>query len=139
MHFGARNVHLTPAQFKALWQGIGVRDESADICVSQSGKDKGKPEPDTTLRDTEQVPFGWGGHAKSHDAQRETIDAYFVAEVAPYVPDAWVDHSKTKAGYEIPLTRHFYTFTPPRPLEAIDADLNRLAGEIIELLKEVEK
>ena len=55
----------------------------------------------------------------------------------PYVPDAWVDHDKTKIGYEIPLTRHFYTYVPPRPLEEIDAEIKALEDEIQRLLAEV--
>ena len=58
-------------------------------------------------------------------------------EVLPHVPDAWVDEDKTKKGYEIPFTRHFYKYTPPRPLEEIDAELRELGAEIQELLKEV--
>ena len=65
------------------------------------------------------------------------INAYIEAEVLPYVPDAWVDHSKTKIGYEIPLTRHFYKYEPPRPLEEIDAEIKALEAEIQELLAEV--
>ncbi|MBK7323347.1 MAG: SAM-dependent DNA methyltransferase, partial [Candidatus Microthrix sp.] len=57
---------------------------------------------------------------------RSAIDDYITAEVHPYVPDAWVDHDKTKIGYEIPLTRHFYTYTPPRALEEIDAEIKQL-------------
>ena len=59
------------------------------------------------------------------------------AEVHPYVPDAWVDHAKTKVGYEIPLTRHFYKYVPPRPLAEIDAEIKQLEAEIQELLREV--
>ena len=88
---------------------------------------KGEPEPDTSLRDTELVPFG------------RDIHEYFAAEVAPHVPGAWIDESKTKIGYEIPFTRLFYTYVPPRPLEEIDAELKQLTAEIIELLQEVER
>lgn len=108
--------------YKALIGAIGEHDEAADICMT-----KGKREPDPTLRDTELVPF------------RDDVQAYFEREVLPYVPNAWIDHAKTKIGYEIPLTRIFYTYVPPRPLEEIDAELNQLAKEIIELLHEVEK
>ena len=65
------------------------------------------------------------------------IDNYVEQEVHPYVPDAWIDHTKTKIGYEIPLTRHFYVYTPPRPLEEIDAEIKQLEQEIQELLREV--
>jgi type I restriction enzyme M protein len=65
------------------------------------------------------------------------VQAYFAREVLPHVPDAWIDHDKTKVGYEIPFTRHFYKYVPPRPLEEIDAELKALAGEIMGLLTEV--
>lgn len=68
---------------------------------------------------------------------RTAIDDYMRDEVLPYVPDAWVDHTKTKIGYEIPLTRHFYKYVPPRPLEEIDAEIKALEDEIQELLSEV--
>lgn len=108
---------------KALWQAIGERDETADICTDA----KGVIEPDTDLRDTELVPF------------RDTIDDYFAREVTPHVPEAWIDDTKTKVGYEIPFTRLFYKYVPPRPLEEIDAELNVLAKEIIDLLQAVER
>lgn len=88
---------------------------------------KGNPKPDASLRDTENVPL------------KEDVRAYFEREVLPHVPDAWVDEEKTKVGYEIPFTRHFYVYTPPRPLEAIDADLQRLGAEIAELLGAIVK
>jgi len=88
---------------------------------------KGQPKPDASLRDTENVPL------------REDVSAYVAREVLPHVPDAWVDEEKTKVGYEIPFTRHFYTYTPPRPLDAIDADLQRLGAEITELLNAIVK
>jgi type I restriction enzyme M protein len=68
---------------------------------------------------------------------RAAIDDYIAAEVHPYVPDGWVDHDKTKIGYEIPLTRHFYKYVPPRPLGKIDAEIKQLEAEIQKLLKEV--
>ncbi|WP_061211763.1 type I restriction-modification system subunit M [Dermabacter hominis] len=137
-HVKSRGVDLSAAQRKKLWQTIGVHDETADYCRAISGKNKGDLEPDPALRDTENVPFGWGGHPKTHEALRETVEAYFDAEVKPYVHDAWVDWEKTKTGYEIPFTRHFYTYDPPRPLDEIDADLERVVGEIMTLLREVE-
>ncbi|MFC4854131.1 type I restriction-modification system subunit M [Actinophytocola glycyrrhizae] len=137
-HLGDHGVQLTTAQRKTLWQTIGVHDETADICLYTSGVRKGEPEPDPALRDTENVPFGWGEHPKTHEALEETVQAYFDAEVKPHVDNAWIDWDKTKTGYEIPFTRHFYTYEPPRPLEEIDADLERVVGEIMELLREVE-
>lgn len=133
------SVTLTAAQRKALWQTIGEHDDDADDCVYTSGPHKGEIEPNPVLRGTENIPFGWGGYPKTHDAAEETLEAYFEAEVKPHVPDAWIDKTKTKTGYEIPFTRHFYRYTLPRPLEEIDADLNRVVGEIMEMLREVEE
>lgn len=113
---------LTPAQLKSLVQGLSERDDTAPIITDA----KGNPLSDTDARDTENVPL----HENIHD--------YFAREVLPHVPDAWIDESKTKVGYEIPFTRHFYKHAPPRPLEEIDADLNKLIAEISELLREVE-
>lgn len=137
-HLRDHGVGLTTAQRKALWQTIGVHDETADVCLHTSGARKGEPEPDPALRDTENVSFGWGGHPKTHEALVETVQAYFDAEVKPHVEDAWIDWDKTKTGYEIPFTRHFYTYEPPRPLEEIDADLEHVVSEIMTLLREVE-
>jgi len=102
-----------------------LRDEQGSIILATKGKQKGRPQPDPALRDTENVPL------------KEDIRAYFEREVLPHVPDAWIDHDKTKVGYEIPFNRQFYQYVPPRPLEAIDADLKVLSAEIMELLQEV--
>lgn len=134
-HLASDGVRLTTAQRRILWQTLGERDEDADICTDS----KGNSEPDAGLRDTEIVPFGWGSHPKMHDAKDETITAYFDAEVKPHVPDAWIDESKTKVGYEIPFTRHFYKYIPPRPLAEIDADLEKVVAEILDMLREVEQ
>jgi type I restriction enzyme M protein len=82
-------------------------------------------EPDPDLRDFENV------------ALKDDIDAYFEREVRPHVPDAWMDRSKDKVGYEINFNRHFYRYTPPRPLEEIDAELKQAEEEILRLLREV--
>jgi len=87
---------------------------------------KGRSVPDPALRDTENVPAS------------DTIPAYFKREVLPHVPDAWLDESKTKVGAEIPFTRYFYTFTPPRALKAIDADLAKVTSEIQRMIKELD-
>ena len=99
---------------------------------------KGNPKPDTKKRDTENVPFTYGGNTDGDLGRDATIKAYFEAEVLPHVPDAWVDEAKTKVGYEIPFTRHFYKYVPPRPLAEIDADLEKQVAKIMELLREVE-
>ena len=82
-------------------------------------------EADADLRDFENVPL------------KEDIDAYFKREVKPHVPDAWMDRTKDKVGYEINFNRHFYKFTPPRKLAVIDADLKKAEDEILRLLREV--
>lgn len=106
---------------KTIWLTIGEHDGEATIVTDS----KGNPEPDPALRDTENVPL------------TSDIDKYFAREVLPHVPDAWIDHDKTKMGYEIPFTRHFYRYIPPRPLEEIQKDLRILVGEIQAMLAEV--
>jgi len=98
------------------------RDERGEIIVGTKGKGKGKPVPDTSLRDTENVPLG------------EEVEEYFKREVLPHLPDAWIDHDRTKIGYEIPFNRHFYVFKPPRPLEEIDAELKVVTERIVEMI-----
>ncbi len=100
---------------------------------------KGQPKPDPKLRDTENIPFPYAGNTAGDNGRDVIIKTYFDTEVLPHVPDAWIDHKKTKVGYEIPFTRHFYKYVPPRPLEQIDADLNTLVTEIMDLLRQVEK
>ncbi len=68
---------------------------------------------------------------------KEHCEAYLKKEVLPHVPDAWIDHKKTKVGYEIPLNRHFYVYEPPRPLDEIEADIEKVENEILGLLKEL--
>lgn len=108
---------------KTVTTELGEQDDTADVCTDA----KGKPEPDASLRDTENVPWG------------EDVDAYVAREVLPYAADAWVDHSKTKEGAEIPFTRHFYQYVPPRPLEEIDRDLDAVMDELRAMLVEVER
>lgn len=124
-----RGLKLAAPVLKAILSALSERDETAEICRDTDGH----PEPDTELRDTESVPLG------------ESFEAYFEREVKPHVPDAWVDtglrdpkdHEVGKVGYEINFNRYFYEYTPPRPLEDIEADIKRVEGEIMELLKEV--
>ena len=102
------------------------------------GRD-GKPKPDTKKRDTENVPFAYGGSTVGARGKAEVVQAYFDTEVAPHAPDAWVDWAKIRTGFEIPFTRHFYKYVPPRPLGEIDADLEKQVAKIIDLLREVEQ
>jgi type I restriction enzyme M protein len=117
----AQAARLSAPELKAIQNALGERDEEAAICRDRNGK----PEPDAELRDTETVPL------------RESIEDYFRREVLPHVPDAWLDHSKTKIGYDIPFNRRFYRYEPPRPLEEIEADIKALEGEILSLLSEI--
>ena len=118
---GTAGLRLSAAERKAVLSALSERDPDAEICRKRSGE----PEPDPELRDTETVPL------------TEDIDDYMAREVLPHVPDAWVDDSKTKIGYEIPLSRHYYVYEPPRSLDAIKSDLQALEGEIAGLLAEV--
>ncbi len=95
-----------------------LRDDAGKPVLATKGKGKGKPQPDASLRDTENVPLA------------EEVEAYFKREVLPHAPDAWIDHDKTKTGYEIPFNRHFYVFEPPRDLVEIDADLLKVTDRI---------
>lgn len=106
---------------KAILSALSERDETAEICRDKDGN----PEPDAELRDYENIPL------------KEDIHAYFAREVRPHMPDAWIDESKTKVGYEIPFNRHFYQYTPPRPLEEIEADIKAIEQDILEMLREV--
>jgi type I restriction enzyme M protein len=105
---------------KAFRDTIGIRDPEGEVQRDRKGV-----EPDPELRDFENVPLD------------EDVEEYLKREVLPHVPDAWIDHTKTKVGYEIPFTRHFYVYKPPRPLAEIDAELKALEAEIQSLLSEV--
>ncbi|OZA54608.1 MAG: restriction endonuclease subunit M, partial [Acidovorax sp. 17-64-282] len=100
-----------------------LRDEAGNVVLGVKGKQKGKPQPDASLRDTENVPY------------TEDVGEYFRREVLPHAPDAWIDPEKTKVGYEIPFNRHFYVFKPPRPLAEIDAELKQTTDRILDMIK----
>jgi type I restriction enzyme M protein len=102
-----------------------LRDAAGKVVLGERGRQKGKPQPDSSLRDTETVPLA------------EDVEDYFRREVLPHAPDAWIDEDKTRVGYEIPFNRHFYVFEPPRPLEEIDADLAEVTGRIQRMLAEL--
>jgi type I restriction enzyme M protein len=100
-----------------------LRDADGKIVQGEKGKAKGKPQADSALRDTENIPLN------------EDVLAYFKREVLPHAPDAWIDNEKTKVGYEIPFNRHFYVFQPPRPLDVIDAELKQTTDRILKMIK----
>ena len=100
-------------------------DDQGRPVLGLKGKKKGQPQPDTARRDTENVPLA------------EDVEAYFEREVKPHAPDAWIDHDKTKVGYEIPFNRHFYVFEPPRDLAEIDADLLAVTNRIKAMIAEM--
>jgi type I restriction enzyme M protein len=103
------------------------RDENGNVVLGTKGKGKGKPAPDADLRDTENVPLF------------EDVETYFKREVLPHAADAWVDHEKTKVGYEIPFNRHFYVFKPPRALAEIDIDLKGVTDRILTMIAGLSK
>ena len=106
---------------------LSERDETAAICRDADGD----PEPDPELRDTESVPLS------------ERVDVFFEREVNPHVPDAWIDTGRRDekdgqvgiVGYEINFNRYFYRYTPPRPLEAIEADIRAIEKDIVRMLR----
>ena len=102
-----------------------LRDEAGKLVLGERGKQKGKPQADSALRDTENVPLS------------EDVGTYFKREVLPHAPDAWIDPDKTKVGYEIPFNRHFYVFEPPRSLHEIDEELKTVTSSIMKMLGEL--
>lgn len=118
---GARQVGLTPANRRALIASFAESSPEGELVTNK----KDQPEPDASLRDTENVPL------------TEDVDAYVEREVLPWAPKAWVDESKTKVGYEIPFTRVFYKYVPPRPLAEIDADVQAAIARVQALFAEV--
>ena len=132
---------LPKAIEKATWEALAVHDAEAPVVTDR----KGDPEADLELRDNENVPLP--GTVDGFDIDpsprlasawyRQAVEAHMASEVLPFVPDAWVDHSKTKIGYEIPVVGYFYGYVPPRPLDEIDAEIRALEGDIQRLLGEV--
>lgn len=102
-----------------------LKDKAGLPVVGTKGKQKGKPQADSSLRDTENVPLS------------EDIRAYFEREVLPHAPDAWLDEEKSKVGYEIPFNRHFYVFEAPRSLHEIDEELKAVTARMMKMLAEL--
>ncbi len=125
----AHGYKLSAPLRKAILSATSEADETADICRDRQGN----PEADSSLRDYEYVPLA------------EDVAEYFAREVAPHVPDAWInksviddkDHEVGKVGYEINFNRYFYQYQPPRPLNEINADISGLQREIVAMLREV--
>ena len=121
-------LHSRKSRWKAteqkLFRTVFTQKDPEAQPVAKGGRHGGY-EPDANLRDFENVPL------------KDDIDAYFEREVHPHVPDAWMDRGKDRVGYEINFNRHFYKYTPPRPLEVIDAELKQAEEEIMRLLGEV--
>jgi type I restriction enzyme M protein len=111
---------------RSLFRSVFTQKDPEAEPVAKSGRDNGY-EPDPDLRDYENIPL------------KDDIVDYFEHEVQPHVPDAWMDRSKDAVAYEINFNRHFYRYTPPRPLEEIDASLKQAEDEILQLLREVTK
>ena len=122
------NLRLKAPLKKAILTALSERDETADPCLDKNGA----PEPDTELRDHENVPLA------------ESIDEYMKREVLPHVPDAWVDTKYVdhkdgevgRVGYEISFNRYFYVYQPPRELSEIDGELRDLQADIMKSLQE---
>jgi type I restriction enzyme M protein len=119
--FKEKGISIGAPLLKSILSALSEKDETADICRDR----KGNPEPDPDLRDTENVPL------------KEDIYEYFEREVKPYVPDAWIDETRTKIGYEILFTRYFYKYTSLRSSEEVIKEIKELEGSILEKLKKV--
>lgn len=121
--------NLTSAQQKAFAKACAVADPSAPVI-----KKKGSPEPDPDLRDQENVPLPDGffdlDDATREKVLRESAEQHLVYKIRPYILDAWIDHSKSKLGVEIPFTRQFYVYEPPRPVEEIAGQIRELESRI---------
>jgi len=139
--FRGVGVKLTAPLKKALLSALAQRDEVAEICRDKEGQ----PEPDPALRDTESVPLPEGEDPADEQGIPQSVQAFFEREVAPHVPDAWIEPSRRDekdgkvglVGYEINFNRYFYRYTPPRPLEEIEADIKAIEKDIVRMLAEV--
>ncbi len=147
--FGEAGLTVPAPARKAILAALFERDPQADICREKDAAD-GAPEPDADLRDTEHVPLPHEcplplplayGDKPALDALLPPITPacvdYFEREVRPHVPDAWIAWDKTRVGFEIPFNRHFYTYTPPRDLAEIEAELKTLETDIVRMLGEL--
>lgn len=127
---------LTPAQRKKFAKGCAVADPEAPVAMAKGGK---QPEPDPDLRDQENIPLPAGWLSFDHEGRTAALigsaEKHLAEEIHPYVPDAWIDHAKTKVGFEIPFTRQFYVYEPPRPVEEIAVEIKELESQIQDWMK----
>lgn len=134
-------IKLSAPARKAIAIALSERDDTAAICRDKDGN----PEADPELRDTESVPLPVGEDPVDAEGVPASVRAFFDREVKPHVPDAWIDTAKRDPkdgwvgliGYEINFNRYFYRYTPPRPLEEIEADIRAIEGDIVRMLAEV--
>ena len=134
-------LRLSSGVRKAILSALSERDETAEICRDEDGN----PEADSELRDTESVPLPPHADDVDADGVPHSVREFFDREVKPYVPDAWIDLSRRDAkdhrvgivGYQINFNRYFYRYTPPRPLEEIEADIRNVERDIVRMLAEV--
>src|SRR5699024_2002374 len=119
--FKEANIKLSATLKKAILSALSEKDETAAICLDK----KGNPEPDPDLRDAENIPL------------KEDIYKYFEREVKPHVPEAWVDETSIKIGYEIQFTRYFYKYTEIRDAEEIAMEIRELEETILKKIKRV--
>ena len=138
---GGAGVRLRAPVLNAILAALAERDETAEICRDKDGM----PEPDPELRDTERVPLPEGEDPADDEGVPASVRAFFEREVEPHVPDAWIDTARRdhkdglvgRVGYEINFNRYFYRYVPPRPLEAIEADIQDIEKDILKMLKEM--
>jgi type I restriction enzyme M protein len=138
-----KGTRIGAAMLKAIESALGEHDEAAEVCRDK----RGEPEPDAALRDNENVALSYWKSLRPTEPEeaerlrnadeKDIIEASMQREVLAHDSDAWVDHDKTKVGYEIPFTRHFYVYEPPRPLEVIEAEIRALESEIQGMIGEV--
>ena len=134
-------IKLSAPMKKAILTALAERDETAAICRGPDGE----LEPDPDLRDTERVPLPEGEDPVDTDKVPANVQAFFDREVKPHVPDAWIDTSKRDhkdgnvglVGYEINFNRYFYRYKPPRPIAEIEADIQAIENDILEMLKDM--
>ena len=138
---GEAGIRLPAAVRNAILVALGERDEKAEICRSEDDTS----EPDPNLRDTERVPLPEGEDPTDGDGVPKSVRAFFAREVLPHVSDAWIDTARRDhrdgqvgaVGYEINFNRYFYRYTPPRPLEEIEADIQSIEKDILDMLKDM--